>query len=397
MIQDVNEFCRLFYYTTRIPTAYFNLSTDEINSYMDELLTKHPIRNIPNGIDRLTRNPDYVITDSFGYVGYVESLDHKHGIIIGPVFSTSCSEETLRLFMKEWYIQPDYIQDIRHFFSCLPLVTFNQFLHNLSYLYFCLNDISINIFEHFNLHGLEHTDDISANYVKNTYQAYENQKTHSTYLFEQQLFELVQKGNVKELKKVLDNVNGLSEGSMADNSLRQSKNRFITTITLATRAAIAGGLQDEAAYQLSDTYIQECESSQNIEYIVQLEYNMLLDLTERVSRSIMPQGMSMDIFKSVQFITRHTNEPIQVDDVAAYIGKSRSHLSAKFKKELGFDISSFIMRCKLEEAKSLLTYSDMSLSEISNYLWFSSQSYFQNVFKKKYGMTPKQYRDKSSK
>ena len=55
------------------------------------------------------------------------------------------------------------------------------------------------------------------------------------------------------------------------------------------------------------------------------------------------------------------------------------------------------MRCKLEEAKSLLTYSDKSLIEISNYLCFSSQSYFQNVFKKKYGMTPKQYRDQAHK
>ena len=49
----------------------------------------------------------------------------------------------------------------------------------------------------------------------------------------------------------------------------------------------------------------------------------------------------------------------------------------------------------LEEAKSLLRYSDKTLSEISSYLCFSSQSYFQNVFKRKYGITPKQYREKA--
>lgn len=48
----------------------------------------------------------------------------------------------------------------------------------------------------------------------------------------------------------------------------------------------------------------------------------------------------------------------------------------------------FITRCKLEEAKSLLAYSKKSLAEISSYLCFSSQSYFQNVFKKQYGTTP---------
>lgn len=66
----------------------------------------------------------------------------------------------------------------------------------------------------------------------------------------------------------------------------------------------------------------------------------------------------------------------------------------RFKEELGIHIGSFITRCKLEEAKSLLAYSKKSLAEISSYLCFSSQSYFQNVFKKQYGITPMQYREK---
>ena len=58
-------------------------------------------------------------------------------------------------------------------------------------------------------------------------------------------------------------------------------------------------------------------------------------------------------------------------------------------------MNEFIMRCKLEEAKSLLTYTDKSISEISSYLCFSSQAYFQNVFKKKYKITPNEYRRQS--
>ncbi|WP_081674142.1 helix-turn-helix domain-containing protein [Butyrivibrio sp. VCD2006] len=50
----------------------------------------------------------------------------------------------------------------------------------------------------------------------------------------------------------------------------------------------------------------------------------------------------------------------------------------------------------MEEAKSLLHHSDRTISEISEYLCFSSQSYFQNVFKAKYGMTPKEFRQSKS-
>lgn len=67
----------------------------------------------------------------------------------------------------------------------------------------------------------------------------------------------------------------------------------------------------------------------------------------------------------------------------------------KFKTELGFTIGAFITRCKLEEAKMLLTYSTKSLAEISSYLCFSSQPHFQSLFKKQYHMTPLEYRKKS--
>jgi AraC-like DNA-binding protein len=55
-------------------------------------------------------------------------------------------------------------------------------------------------------------------------------------------------------------------------------------------------------------------------------------------------------------------------------------------------LNDYINRQKIEEAKNLLAFSDRSLSEISSYLCFSSQSYFQNLFKKYEGITPLQYR-----
>ena len=104
------------------------------------------------------------------------------------------------------------------------------------------------------------------------------------------------------------------------------------------------------------------------------------------------QDIPEDIARSIKYIRLHTNSNLSVQEVADAVGLSRSHLSHKFKETMGFDISAFIMRCKVEEAKSLLVYSDQSISEISNYLCFSSQSYFTSVFRKKYGLTPKEYR-----
>lgn len=55
-------------------------------------------------------------------------------------------------------------------------------------------------------------------------------------------------------------------------------------------------------------------------------------------------------------------------------------------------VGEFITRSKLEEAKTLLIYSEKSLADISFDLCFSSQSYFQRLFKKEYGITPAHFR-----
>ena len=74
------------------------------------------------------------------------------------------------------------------------------------------------------------------------------------------------------------------------------------------------------------------------------------------------------------------------------IHRSSSWLMRRFRAELGMSVGDYITKCKMDEACELLTYSDRTLSQISAYLGYSSQSYFQNVFRKQLSMTPMQYR-----
>ena len=119
---------------------------------------------------------------------------------------------------------------------------------------------------------------------------------------------------------------------------------------------------------------------------------MLLDFAERVAQNKLPKNTSKEIFHCVQFIQNHTNCVIGIDDVAGYIGKSRAYLTKKFRQETSESITDFIIKSKIKDAKRLLRYTDKTLSEIRNHLCFSSQSYFQKVFKDKVGITPNDYR-----
>jgi len=123
-----------------------------------------------------------------------------------------------------------------------------------------------------------------------------------------------------------------------------------------------------------------------------LTRKMLVDYTTRVSNKILPLHDDTIIQQAIQFVHQNTNQHITVSDVAAHVGLSRSYLAHKFKETLGLDLSALIRRCKLEEAKELLRYTNKPISDISNYLCFSSQNHFHNVFKKQYGVTPQKYR-----
>lgn len=71
---------------------------------------------------------------------------------------------------------------------------------------------------------------------------------------------------------------------------------------------------------------------------------------------------------------------------------SYPQLTRIFKKYMRCTITQYVNRAKLQYAKELLAYTDMSLMEITNELNFESTSHFHNIFKKHYNMTPAEYR-----
>ena len=205
---------------------------------------------------------------------------------------------------------------------------------------------------------------------------------------------MIEHGDYTALKEWLANAPALRSGILAADQIRQMKNTFIVSATLASRAAIRGGMTIEDAMQLSDAYIQKCEILNSPDRIVNLQYHMVLDFTEQVNAirgGIYTSKLTIEVSN---YILHHLSDAITTDAIARELYVSRSHLSHSFKAETGIALSDFIMQKKIEEAKKLLRYSTKSLSAISTYLGFSSQSHFSRAFKKYVGENPSVYRNK---
>lgn len=114
--------------------------------------------------------------------------------------------------------------------------------------------------------------------------------------------------------------------------IRQSKNTFIVTATLVSRAAIRGGMDIDDAFSLSDAYIQKCELSDSVQKITNLQYRMVLNYTERVEKLRRGGHPSKFVLDVTNYILHHISEPVTTEEIAKALFMSRSRLSVKFKK-----------------------------------------------------------------
>ncbi len=93
----------------------------------------------------------------------------------------------------------------------------------------------------------------------------------------------------------------------------------------------------------------------------------------------------------LQYIERHIQDKITIDDLAKYCNLSKRTIIGHFSEYFHMP-AEYILQLKLKTAAYLLKNSTFSIVEISNQLSFSSQSHFSVAFKKRYHYTPQQYR-----
>jgi len=97
--------------------------------------------------------------------------------------------------------------------------------------------------------------------------------------------------------------------------------------------------------------------------------------------------------QAIQYINNHIEEKISLDDVACMVNFSSSHFSRVFKRVTKKTLFEFITECRLQKAKDYLKNSNKSITEISHDVGFASVSYFGQVFKQAFGISPSEYRD----
>ncbi len=93
-----------------------------------------------------------------------------------------------------------------------------------------------------------------------------------------------------------------------------------------------------------------------------------------------------------EYLRENLYQHVSVSSTAEALKCSASHLSRVIAKDLHTTFSAYLNERRIEEAKRLLTTTNLSVKEIAQRLTYEEATYFMHVFKKSTGMTPSSYR-----
>ncbi len=98
------------------------------------------------------------------------------------------------------------------------------------------------------------------------------------------------------------------------------------------------------------------------------------------------------INQTVTYIREHVGEPITLSELADMTHMSTCHYAHEFKRQTGFAPVEYVINTRLEKAKMLLLQTTMSVMDIAYEVGYESGSSLSNLFIKKVGCSPREYR-----
>lgn len=121
-------------------------------------------------------------------------------------------------------------------------------------------------------------------------------------------------------------------------------------------------------------------------------YTMLAMFMHGATHTTAQNSVNSYVQKGVEFISSNYSYAITVEDIADYVGVSRSHLFRSFENVLGQSPKEYLTDFRMKQACYLLEHSDLSITAIANSLGFDNSLYFSKTFHKQKKLSPTEYR-----
>lgn len=388
--------CKCIHYSINISIYVFcNEELLYISSKFAPTATKILFDEYPS-LTVLDRNTKYQIIKNDYHENYfiVSIKEENILVIIGPFINEEINEGMITNLMRKGLIPFHKKTEISDFYKSLPLLNEDRMFYISKLIENVIDNIENDISSESKTPQQPNIS--NEEFYTNVKQNRLNAFSHSSYKDEQKISETIKNGDIENAMKLLKQINITPHAKLAQDDIRSYKNSMICSCTFMTRAAIAGGVNANDAFTMSDTYINKIENIQNLTELENFESVMVKGFVEMVN-SKKTNEYTRSILNAMNYIQEHLCENIKISDIAKASYLNPSYLSYLFHKETNMTISEWILRKRIEEASFSLSNTNEEIADIAFFYNFCSQSYFVKCFKKIKGITPNEYRKNKTK
>ncbi|CAM4311762.1 response regulator [Paenibacillus typhae] len=210
-------------------------------------------------------------------------------------------------------------------------------------------------------------------------------------LTQQSLIRTIKLGTVQELKEVVDELFGGLD--TAHVSTQDYQIFLLEIITSILRVAKESGTEAADFIGSGISTLSEINKFNNMGEAKQWIISICTRLMDTIA-SERQSSYKQLIDQAKDYIRSHYEESdISIGRVCQHLHISTGYFSSIFKKEMKMTFVSYLLQIRLEAAKELLRSTELKAFEIAEKIGFSDPNYFSFCFRKKYGQSPKEYKN----
>ncbi|NHN32178.1 response regulator [Paenibacillus agricola] len=217
---------------------------------------------------------------------------------------------------------------------------------------------------------------------------YRMKRTVYPVVEEQELMMLVRRGLPEGMDEVVSQFFAvLNKGGASPLDLRLA---CIQLVAALNRIILDSGVEADMLQPGSRSWYETCESASLSELQERIR-EWFTSAAAKVKQRVQA-GSKNIVGKAKAYMEQHLLENIGLAHIADQVGVSPNYFSSLFKRETGHTFVEYVTDRKLEEAKAWLEDADIPIYKIAERLGYNDRKYFREIFKKRIGVTPSEYR-----
>jgi len=212
---------------------------------------------------------------------------------------------------------------------------------------------------------------------------------------ERRLMANLRRGDKIEAGKILNNLLDVYYRKVKCNIPAFRLTALELAVLLSRAASYLNGINDNTVLETNNRYLNKIKESSDFKEITEI----LSSFMEIISANFFSfHGVRHfpALRKAERFIWENYTRKLSLKEIAEASGLSAPYFSAIFKEEMGENLSNYLNRLRVEKAATMLTATNLPISEIAKICGFEDQSWFSKIFKNNTGFTPGKYRDQGS-